>query len=123
MTFVPLPKGTFYMGWGGWPRREDYLASTASIVLQGQPLATGALLDCQRMAPGRGWKTEIKEDFEIAVHDVTQGQWQAVMGENPGYFSRFGGGRNVIKENSDEELILFPVDSVSWDDVQVFLKI
>jgi formylglycine-generating enzyme required for sulfatase activity len=89
MTFVRLPKGTFYMGWDG---------------------------------EKKGVKTEIKDDFEIAVHDVTQGQWQAVMGENPSYFSRFGGGRNEVKSTSDEELKLFPVESVSWDDSQVFLK-
>jgi formylglycine-generating enzyme required for sulfatase activity len=93
MTFVRLPKGTFYMGW-----------------------------DDAAKPPKKGVKTEIKEDFEIAVHDVTQGQWQAVMGENPSYFSRFGGGRNEIKSISDEELKLFPVETVSWDDVQAFLK-
>src|SRR5262249_13617317 len=49
MTFVRLPKGTFYMGWDG---------------------------------KQKGVKTEVKEDFEIAAHDVTQGQWQAVMGNN-----------------------------------------
>jgi formylglycine-generating enzyme required for sulfatase activity/tRNA A-37 threonylcarbamoyl transferase component Bud32 len=69
-----------------------------------------------------GVKTEIKEDFEIAVHDVTQGQWQAVMGDNPSYFSRFGGGRNEVKNISDEELKLFPVESVSWNDAQEFIK-
>jgi formylglycine-generating enzyme required for sulfatase activity len=90
MTFVRLPKGTFYMGWDG--------------------------------RPGSAKKTPIKEEFEIAVHDVTQGQWQAVMGENPSYFSRFGGGRHELKSISDEELKLFPVESVSWDDVQAFLK-
>lgn len=89
MTFVRLPKGTFYMGWDGFFQAV---------------------------------KTEIKEDFEIAVHDVTQGQWQAVMGDNPSYFSRFGGGRNQVKNISDEELKLFPVESVSWDDAQVFIK-
>jgi serine/threonine protein kinase/formylglycine-generating enzyme required for sulfatase activity len=90
MTFVRLPKGTFYMGWIG--------------------------------SPGSAHQTEIKEDFEIAVHDVTQGQWQAVMSENPSYFSRFGGGRNEVKAISDEELKLFPVESVSWNDVQEFLE-
>jgi formylglycine-generating enzyme required for sulfatase activity len=70
----------------------------------------------------KGVKTEIPEDFEIAVHDVTQGQWQAVMGENPSYFSRFGGGRNEVKTLSDEELMLFPVESVSWDDAQEFIR-
>jgi formylglycine-generating enzyme required for sulfatase activity len=89
MTFVRLPKGTFFMGWDGQKK---------------------------------GVKTDIKEDFEIAVHDVTQGQWQAVMGENPSYFSRFGGWRNMVKTISDEELKLFPVESVSWDDVQEFIR-
>jgi formylglycine-generating enzyme required for sulfatase activity len=90
MTFVRLPKGTFYMGWLG--KRK------------------------------KGVKTEIKEDFEIAVHDVTQGQWQAVMGNNPSWFSRKGRGRESILEISDEELKLFPVEYVSWKDAQEFLK-
>jgi formylglycine-generating enzyme required for sulfatase activity/serine/threonine protein kinase len=89
MTFVRMPKGTFYMGWDG---------------------------------KKKGKKTEIKEDFEIAVHDVTQGQWEAIMGHNPSWFSRKGNGRNSILAISDEELKLFPVESVSWDDAQEFLK-
>src|SRR5262249_47747233 len=89
MTFVRLPKGTFYMGWDG---------------------------------KKKGVKTAIPEDFEIAVHDVTQGQWQAVMGERPSYFSRFGRGRNEIKTLSDEELKLLPVEGVSWDDAQEFIR-
>jgi formylglycine-generating enzyme required for sulfatase activity len=60
-------------------------------------------------------KTEIPEDFEIAVHDVTQGQWQAVMGNNPSSFAR-------VQGITDEERKLFPVEMVSWDDVQEFLK-
>jgi formylglycine-generating enzyme required for sulfatase activity len=92
MTFVRLPKGTFYMGWNG--------------------------------KPGSAKKTEIKEDFEIAVHDVTQGQWEAIMGmgNNPSWFSRKGNARNSVQDISDEELKLFPVERVSWDDVQEFLK-
>jgi formylglycine-generating enzyme required for sulfatase activity len=122
MNFVRLPKGSFYMGWGGQAQREDVLESSATIVLQGQPFATAALLAYQPTAPARARKTEIKEDFEIAVHDVTQGQWQSLMGENPSYFSRFGGGRHEVKEISDEELKLFPVESVSWNDAQEFIK-
>src|SRR5262249_53783892 len=55
-------------------------------------------------------------------HDVTQGQWQAVIGDNPSYFSRFGGGRNDVKTISDKELKLFPVESVSSDDAQEFIR-
>jgi formylglycine-generating enzyme required for sulfatase activity len=92
MTFVRLPKGTFYKGWNG--------------------------------SPVSAKQTEIKEDFEIAVHDVTQGQWEAIMGRgnNPSGFSRKGNGRNSVLDISDEELKLFPVESVSWDDAQAFLK-
>jgi formylglycine-generating enzyme required for sulfatase activity/serine/threonine protein kinase len=68
----------------------------------------------------QGVKTEIKEDFEIAVHDVTQGQWTEVMGNNPSHHSpeRARAGKDI----SDEELRLFPVEMVSWDDAQAFLK-
>jgi formylglycine-generating enzyme required for sulfatase activity/tRNA A-37 threonylcarbamoyl transferase component Bud32 len=90
MTFVRLPKGTFYMGWNG--------------------------------TKGSARKTEIQEEFEIAVHDVTQGQWQAVMGTNRSHFSRRGNGRTAVLDISDEELKLFPVEMVSWTDAQEFIK-
>lgn len=47
-----------------------------------------------------------KSDFYIGKYQVTQSQWEAVMGDNPSYFK--GEHR--------------PVDSVSWEDIQVFLK-
>ncbi|MFO0805978.1 MAG: bifunctional serine/threonine-protein kinase/formylglycine-generating enzyme family protein [Gemmataceae bacterium] len=96
MTFVRLPKGAFYMGW------DDVETAEGSTQ--------------------KGVKTEIKEEFEIAVHDVTQGQWEAVMGTDPSQFSRKGIGRNVLQDISDEELKLFPVEMVSWDDCQEFIK-
>jgi formylglycine-generating enzyme required for sulfatase activity len=89
MTFVRLPKGTFYLGGGNGHADK---------------------------------KTEIKKDFEIAVHAVTQGQWQAVMGSNPSAFSRQGANQGSVSGISEEELKLFPVEQVSWDDAQEFIK-
>ena len=43
----------------------------------------------------------------MGVHLVTQEQWQAIIGNNP---SRFKGEKNL------------PVDTVSWDDCQEFIK-
>lgn len=45
-------------------------------------------------------------DFEIGRTEVTQQQWQAVIGKNP---SRFKGDN-------------LPVDTVSWNDVQLYLS-
>jgi formylglycine-generating enzyme required for sulfatase activity len=50
------------------------------------------------------------------------------MGSNPSWFSRHGNGMDAIKgidtikDISDEDLNQFPVESVSWDSVQVFIK-
>ncbi|HVS38924.1 MAG TPA: formylglycine-generating enzyme family protein [Gemmataceae bacterium] len=90
MKFVPLPKGTFYMGWWGGDKK--------------------------------GVKTEIKEDFEIAIYTVTQERWQAVMGKNPSWFSRDGGGKDKVKDIKDEDLKQFPVEDVSWDEAQEFIR-
>lgn len=49
----------------------------------------------------------LTKGFFMGVHPVTQEQWQAIMGENP---SEFDHAKNL------------PVDSVSWEDCQEFLK-
>jgi formylglycine-generating enzyme required for sulfatase activity len=67
-------------------------------------------------------QVEIKQDFELAAYTVTQEQWEVVMGKKPSYFTREGGGKDKIKDIPDADLKRFPVESVSWDDVQEFLK-
>ncbi len=47
----------------------------------------------------------ISKDFYLGKYEVTQAQWQAVMGSNPSHF----GGNNL------------PVDSVSWNDCEKFI--
>lgn len=47
-------------------------------------------------------------NYEMGKTEVTQGQWKAVMGENPSYFSKCG----------DD----CPVEHVSWDDTKLFIK-
>jgi formylglycine-generating enzyme required for sulfatase activity len=52
-------------------------------------------------------KVTLTKGFYMGVHLVTQEQWQAVMGNNP---SQFKGEKNL------------PVDNVSWNDCQEFIK-
>ncbi|MCC7507539.1 MAG: SUMF1/EgtB/PvdO family nonheme iron enzyme [Saprospiraceae bacterium] len=46
-------------------------------------------------------------DFYLCKYPVTQGQWQAIMGNNPSHF-----------KGNDK----LPVENVSWDDAQAFIK-
>ena len=71
----------------------------------------------------KGTKTAIKEDFEIAIHTVTQGQWQELMGNNPSHFARAGGGKAQVKDIADADLKQFPVEQVTWDNCQQFIKV
>jgi serine/threonine protein kinase/formylglycine-generating enzyme required for sulfatase activity len=65
---------------------------------------------------------EVNNDFEISAYEATQGQWQAVMQNNPSNFSRAGANWQDIANISDEELKLFPVEGISWPDIQEFIK-
>lgn len=53
--------------------------------------------------------------FEMGKTEVTQGQWKAVMGENP---SRFKGALGGIFGGCDA----CPVENVSWGHAQAFIK-
>jgi formylglycine-generating enzyme required for sulfatase activity len=69
-------------------------------------------------------EVQITKDFYLGVHEVTQGQWKAVMGKdnNPSFFSKTGDGKDRVKDVSPKELDDFPVESVSWKDTQDFLE-
>ena len=54
---------------------------------------------------GPQYKVTLTQSFYLGMYEVTQAQWQAVMGNNP---SNFKGGN-------------LPVEMVSWDDCQAFI--
>jgi len=47
-------------------------------------------------------------DFYIGKYEVTQGQWNAIIGSNPSYFKNCGD--------------TCPVEQVSWNDIQEFIQ-
>ena len=82
MTFVRIPAGRFMMGSPpNEPERSD--DETQHEVI-------------------------LTKDFFMQTTEVTQGQWKAVMGNNPSYFKACG-----------EDC---PVESVSWNDTQNFIQ-
>lgn len=77
---VLLPAGSFEMGLNGVSKNEKPVHSVT-----------------------------IGQAFAIGMTEVTQGQWRAIMGNNPSYFG--GCGDNC------------PVEQVSWNDTQEFIRL
>jgi formylglycine-generating enzyme required for sulfatase activity len=68
-------------------------------------------------------EVEIAHDFYLGKYEVTQEEWEKVMGNNPSFYSRTNiAGKEVIKRIPDGDLKRFPVEAVSWDDAQLFLE-
>ena len=59
-----------------------------------------------------GFPVVIAKPFYIGRFEVTQGQWQRVMGNNPATFQDVLVGRETTN---------FPVESITWDDAQAFV--
>jgi formylglycine-generating enzyme required for sulfatase activity len=87
MKLVLIPKGTFMMG---SPESE-----------QG------------RKQDETKHEVTISKDYYLGVYEVTQAQYEKVIGKNPSRFQ----GAIVGNENAD-----LPVDNVSWDDAVEFCK-
>ena len=87
MKLVLIPKGTFMMG---SPESEE-----------------------GRKENETQHEVTIGKVYYLGVYEVTQAQYEKVMGKNPSYFQ----GAVVGNENAD-----LPVEMVSWDDAVEFCK-
>ncbi len=65
--------------------------------------------------PGDGELSELNvpAPFYLGMYEVTQEEYQSVMGQNPSYFSLTGGGSSQV---NGQDTSRFPVDQVSWHD-------
>ena len=99
MEFVYVPAGSFMMG-----------SSDAEV--------QAAYRDVKHYLPNEAkleWFTSEKPQHEVTIrvglymgrYEVTQAQWQTVMGSNPSYFKNCG---------------QCPVEQVSWSDAQEFIR-
>ena len=68
--------------------------------------------------PGES-KVVIDQDFYLGKYEVTQEEWEALMGLTP---SSFKPGNEAVKDIGDAELKRFPVENVSWDACQACVK-
>lgn len=62
-------------------------------------------------------EVRISRPFYLSIHEMTQGQYLAVTGNNPSWFSAKGSGKESVKTMSTDE---HPVETVSWYDAVRF---
>src|SRR4051794_30904858 len=67
----------------------------------------------------RQHEVTLTKAFYLGVYQVTQRQWKDVMDNNPAYFSADGEGKEAVDGLDTDD---FPVEQVSWLDVQEFLQ-
>ena len=56
-------------------------------------------------------EVRITRPFYLGVTEVTQAQYEAVMGSNPSWFAATGGGKDKVAGQSTSQ---HPVENVSW---------
>ena len=95
MTLKLIPAGEFFMG------SPDDAIEAESDESDEKPLH----------------RVRISKPFRLGVCEVTQAQYQAVMGNNPSRFSANGEGKDRVAGQSTEQ---FPVENVSWLDAIQF---
>jgi formylglycine-generating enzyme required for sulfatase activity len=122
-----------------WPRAAADLDEGAEVDLtlqanRGPAFTNGVGMKLVRAPKGRflmgspegenGRKTDenrhevqISRDFYLGAYEVTQKQYQTVMGTNPSYFSATGGGAAQVK---GLDTTAFPVDNVSYHEAIEF---
>ena len=116
MQFVHIQPGTMLVGkyaptvsrgWGYDPKRKSEFPQIL-------PEADFELAEQLASAASQpGFMVTIDQPYYIGKFEVTQSQWEKVMDSNPSTFNE-----TLLKLDTRN----FPVESISWKDVQEFIK-
>ena len=104
MQFVLIKPGSFTMG--------KFQPTVGNKDFAGAPLPEKLVKESERMAlkdAMPGFIVNIHRPFYLGKFEVTQEQWQKVMGKNPSFF----------KTDSSANQ---PVENITWKDAQAFIK-
>ena len=108
MKLVLIPPGEFMMG------------SPKELI--DEELKTPGIVDWyEETVPHEGpqHRVRITKPFYLGVYEVTQEQYQQVVGANPSEFSATGKQKEKV---AGQDTKRFPVESVSWDDAVEFCR-
>ena len=107
MKFVLIPPGEFTMG----STRAEIDAALA--VLEPGDEIRKELIHSEFPAH----RVVLTKPIYLGVHEVTQGQYQQVMGKNPSYYAPTSRGKDAVQ---GVDTVNYPVDTVSWNDALAF---
>ena len=111
MKFVLVKPGSFVMG-----RFQPTVPKPGGGLGGGKGLADSVYAKAEAMAKAAympGFTVNINKPYYIGQFEVTQQQWQAVMGNNPSYFKG-----DKVKDDAGKH----PVENIAWQDAQAFIK-
>ncbi|MDI9569224.1 MAG: formylglycine-generating enzyme family protein [Pseudomonadota bacterium] len=104
LVLTPLDKDA----WGEPPAFHNAIGMTFLWIPPGDFMMGASGQEAGRRVDEPRHQVSITRPFYIQVREVTQGQWERIMGSNPSHF-RFCGSE-------------CPVEQVSWHDVQEFIR-
>ena len=106
MKFVLIPPGEFTMG-------STEAEIEAALAVPGSNEWAKEFI--RKESPPH--KVVLTQPIYLAIHEVTQEQYQKVTGENPSYFSPTGAGKNDF---GGADRTNCPVESIAWTDAANF---
>ncbi len=104
----------------------DSLVATNSLGMKLAYIPVGEFLmgspgreEARNENEGPQHRVQISKPFYLGVYQVTQEEYQRVMGQNPSWFCGTGGGK---AQAAGQDTRRFPVESVSWDEALEFCR-
>ncbi|WP_233507533.1 formylglycine-generating enzyme family protein [Adhaeribacter pallidiroseus] len=111
MEFVLIQPGSMVVGkfqpGTGEPPKEKLNRPT----LPASAYKTAAEMAHKAFRPG--FTVNLNQPYYIGKFEVTQEQWQKIMGTNPAFFKK-----DKVKDNNAQH----PVENITWQDAQAFVQ-
>ena len=101
------------------PEIKNKLGMRLALIPPGEFQMGSPFDEAERATDETQHRVRITRAFWLGVYEVTQEEWNLVMGSQPSYFSQNGGGKDQV---SGLDTSRFPVESVSWDDATEFCR-
>jgi formylglycine-generating enzyme required for sulfatase activity len=132
LPLLPAALGGLLLGWPAPPG----LSAPAPVAAKGRPFANSIGMkfvliprgkftmgsppsEPQRREEEYPHEVEITKPFSLGVYEVTQAQYQKVVGTNPSWFSAAGGGKDQVRGMDTGN---FPVEQVDHAEATAFCR-